>query len=198
MRRFQVAGVPQLVSQRGHNRLPCFSDGADFSRFNEVLRSSAEKYGCDIQAHLLLPDAYWAVLMPTEKHSISKTLQLTGRLFVQYTNKKYRREGTLWAERYRACPIEPTATYLASINRYLDVLPVNRGYGASGKWPWMASSLPMVGTKGLPSGEIETIDRALQSGAAYGSPEFVLDLEKQTGQRAVARRRGRPSVSPIG
>ncbi|MEM1141396.1 MAG: hypothetical protein AAF671_01950 [Pseudomonadota bacterium] len=146
-------------------------------------------------AYLMLPDAYWAVLMPEDELAISKTLQLTGRLFVQYTNKKYRREGTLWAERYRACPIEPTSQYLACINQYLDKLPEQRGYGTGTSWPWRCSELPAIGTTEVTQRQLEQVDQALNAGAAFGSAMFISELERKTGQRAVARPRGRPRAS---
>jgi len=194
-RRFQLPGVPQLVSQRGHNRLPCFIDGDDFSLFRELLRDSAGMYDCRVDALLLLPDSYWTVLVPSDAEGMSRTLQRTGRLYVRHANRKYRRLGTLWAERYRACPLEPSEDWLFRVGQYLELMPRRRGMIAEqGSWPWWESSLPQA--KLEECGELRSqIESALRSGRVLGSREFHSLVEARCGQSATPRRRGRPPRS---
>lgn len=182
--------MPQLVSQTGHNQLPCFTDGRDYQVFEEILAASALRYGCRVDAKVLLPVGYWVVLLPENDDSVARTIQRTGRIFVRYINSKYRRSGTLWAERYRACVIEPTDEYLGCVNLYLKSLPASRGYGGSqAAWPWMQSELPEPPQVVV---DREAVHRALISGTVVGSSTFIALLESETGQRATLRARGRP------
>ena len=191
-RRFRLPDIPQLVSQRGHNRLPCFIDGNDFQLFKETLHESASRYDCRVEALLLLPESYWAVLLPSTEDGLALTLQRTGRLYVRHANRKYRRLGTLWAERYRACLVEPDPAWLGRVRHFLASMPKRRGMLAEGsEWPWWQSSLP-----GSEAEESEThmvtIQDSLRRGLVIGSEEFLADVSERSGQSATPRRRGRP------
>jgi REP-associated tyrosine transposase len=41
--RFDLAGVPQHVVQRGNNRLPCFLDDEDRQRYLQCLRQALKR-----------------------------------------------------------------------------------------------------------------------------------------------------------
>lgn len=185
--------------QRGHNRLPCFIDGDDFGFFRDVLKESATRYDCGVDALLILPDSYWTLLVPSTDDGLSLTVQRAGRLYVRHTNRKYRRLGTLWAERYRACPIEPDSPALQRVATYLADLPRRKGVLSAGaSWPWWDSSLPSVAAEGEPGPGAEAvreIETALRGGLVLGSPEFLSWVEGHCNQPAGPRRRGRPRTT---
>lgn len=192
-RRFRLPDIPQLVSQRGHNRLPCFIDGDDFRRFREVLHESAHHYQCRVDALLMLPEGYWTVLVPASDDGLAQTLQRTGRLYVRHANRKYRRLGTLWAERYRACPVEPSALWLARVGCFLAAMPQRRGMLQDGqRWPWWETALPEAETTEADAAASASIESALRRGLVVGSDDFLAEMARRSGQPTTPRRRGRP------
>jgi len=51
---------------------------------------------------------------------------VSGRHYVQYINKTYRRSGTLWERRFHASVVE-TEAYLLTLQRYIELNPVRAG-----------------------------------------------------------------------
>lgn len=52
--RINLAGHPQHVVQRGHNREACFYADEDYLFYLHWLREGAKKYTCDIHAYALM------------------------------------------------------------------------------------------------------------------------------------------------
>ncbi|AOY64485.1 hypothetical protein ABFO19_03125 [Xanthomonas citri pv. glycines] len=51
--RFDLAGIPQHIVQRGNNRLPCFLDG-DRSRYLHLMHEALHATGCQLHAYVLM------------------------------------------------------------------------------------------------------------------------------------------------
>ena len=192
--RFKLPGIPQLITQRGHNRLPCFIDGEDYSLFRKILSESAETAACDIQALLMLPSAYWILARPTEPDGIARMIQRTGRCYVRHCNEKYRREGTLWASRYRACLIEPTQSSLQHCVAYLESMPAKIGVvSADRQWPWIFLGDGLKeGVSVEHEAEFAAISSCLETGLVYGSEDFRRRIAIDAGVRTEPGLRGRP------
>ena len=67
------------------------------------------------------------LMTPFSETSLSKSLQMLGRYYVQYFNYCYQRTGTLWEGRYKATLIDSEA-YLLSCMRYIELNPVRGGH----------------------------------------------------------------------
>lgn len=193
--RFRLAGIPQLITQRGHNRLPCFIDGEDYSLFRDILTESAELADCEVQALLMLPSAYWILALPAEPDSVARMIQRTGRCYVRHCNEKYRREGTLWAGRYRACLVEPKKVPLSHCLAYIENTPARNGVVAAGtQWPWMFVDGGLKGGKATGhQAEFDAISSSLEKGLVYGSEVFRREIAEVAGVRTEPGLRGRPS-----
>lgn len=192
--RFKLPGIPQLISQRGHNRLPCFLDGSDYQEFKNILKESAQLASCDISALLMLPGAYWVLARPDDKSGIAQMIQRTGRCYVRYCNEKYRREGTLWASRYRACLVEPSADIIANCLNFLHHMPARAQVVPEGSpWPWFfVEGATEQSVAELDEAVFETISSMLDKGLVYGSGAFRKRISEQEGIRTEPGVRGRP------
>jgi REP element-mobilizing transposase RayT len=192
--RFRLPGIPQLITQRGHNRLPCFLEGADYSEFRKILQESADSAACDVHGLLMLPTAYWVLANPAEGDGIARMMQRTGRCYVRYFNKKYRREGTMWASRYRACLIEPKPDSLQMCVAYLEHTPARAGVVAPGTtWPWLFLENSNADKNSLGDEEaFKEISSILDKGLVYGSDHFRKRIALEAGVRTEPGVRGRP------
>lgn len=197
--RFRLPGFPQLITQRGHNRLPCFMDGADYSEFVDILKGSAEASQCRVHALLMLPQAYWVLASPESGEGVSRMIQRTGRCYVRYCNTKYRREGTLWASRYHACLIDPNPNSLGQCITFLRQTPAKEAIVApESDWPWLVLEEPTPAQAELSDTEYKQITTVLHQGLVWGSDAFKNRISKETGVRAEPGKRGRPRGNPTG
>ena len=81
------------------------------------------------------------LLTPNQEQSISKTLQILGRYYVQYYNHCYQRTGALWEERYKATRID-SASYLLTCMRYIELNSVRTGMVAHPvEYPWSTTQV---------------------------------------------------------
>ncbi len=176
--------------------MPCFLDGADYQFFKQALWTSAESSGATIHGALMLPQAYWVLASPLTPDSISRMIQRTGRCYVRYCNKKYRREGTLWAGRYQACLVEPTDRVVGRCANYLTATPQRVGVTAPGnEWPWLYLDRPSHTAAGGEQDDDDSyreIASVLKMGLVLGSEAFRRQIAKQTGVKTEPGLRGRP------
>ena len=196
--RFKLTGVPQLLTQRGHNRLPCFLDGADYEFFMQSLWDSAEQAGTRIHATVLLPQAYWIMASPSTPDGVGRMVQRIGRCYVRYCNAKYRREGTLWAGRYQACLVEPSPEAMTECAQFLQSTPGRSGVTARGRtWPWtyFDDELPGATDQGLDDDAYDRIAMLVRMGLVIGSESFRRRIAAEAGVRTEPGVRGRPRKS---
>ena len=124
--RYFVPDVPQHVVSRGVNRGAVFFGPQDYSYYIEDLRRAASTYGCAIHAYVLMTNHVHILLTPEHDTSLPLTMQAIGRAYVQRLNKKYKRTGTLWEGRYKACLVQ-TDRYVLACQRYIEMNPVRAG-----------------------------------------------------------------------
>ena len=124
--RIHLPGVPQHVIQRGNNCKSCFYAGSDYQCYLEVLGEALLRHECRLHAYVLITNHIHLLITPTRESGISRVIQDTGRKFVRYINRSYRRTGTLWEGRYKACVIDIEA-WLLTCMRYIEMNPVRAG-----------------------------------------------------------------------
>ena len=134
--RFVIPGQPQHVILRGNNRAEIFSADADYRFYLEKLKLACDKHGSDIHAYVLMTNHVHLLITPNEAQSLSKTMQMLGRYYVQYYNYCYQRTGTLWEGRYKATLID-TESYLLTCMRYIELNPVRADMVSHpSEYPW--------------------------------------------------------------
>lgn len=121
--RFDLAGIPQHVVQRGNNRLPCFLDDEDRLRYQQLLREALLHTGCHLHAYVLMNNHVHLLMTPPEPGAIARLIQKIGRQYVGQFNARHHRTGTLWEGRYKSCLVD-SETYVLRCYRYVDLNPV--------------------------------------------------------------------------
>lgn len=121
--RLDIPGIPQHVVQRGNNRLPCFLDDEDRSRYLTLLREALPATGCALHAYVLMDNHVHLLLTSPAEGAIAQLMQKLGRQCVGQFNARHRRTGTLWEGRYKACLVDQVI-YLLRCHCYIDLNPV--------------------------------------------------------------------------
>lgn len=134
--RYVIPGQPQHVIQRGNNRQEIFCADEDYQFFLQKLQVAGKKHSCDIHAYVLMTNHVHLLVTPHTKDGIGKLMQMLGRYYVQYFNRRYKRSGTLWEGRYRATLID-SKQYLFTCMRYIELNPLRVGMVTHpADYPW--------------------------------------------------------------
>lgn len=118
--------VPFHVVQRGNNRQNCFFTEVDRARYMSFLSAALLRYQVKLHAFVLMTNHVHLLMTPTTKDGISKVMQNLGRDYVAYVNYNYRRSGTLWEGRFKACMLD-SPDYVLMCQRYIELNPVRAG-----------------------------------------------------------------------
>ena len=221
-RRVLLADYPLHIVQRGINREPCFFTDEDYYCYLHWLEESARACGCAIHAYVLMTNHVHLLLTPDETGSPSRLMQSLGRRYVQYTNRFYRRTGSLWEGRFKSSLVQ-AEDYLLACQRYIELNPVRAGMCAHPReYRWSSYRAnaeqardPLVtahdeyrglGATGdarraayrrlledqLDPAVIEAIRESTRGNYALGTRRFQSEIESMLGRRARRGSAGRP------
>jgi len=134
--RFNVAGVPQHIIQRGNNRQATFYADEDYRFYLDHLADAARQYDCAVHAYVLMTNHVHMLASAGKPYDLSRMMQHLGRHFVRYINRTYRRSGTLWEGRFKASLVQSEG-YFLRCSRYIECNPVRAGMvRAPGEYRW--------------------------------------------------------------
>ncbi len=124
--RADLSGFPLHLIQRGNNRSACFVSDDDRAAYLHWLGHYAAGLGIAVHAWVLMTNHVHLLLSPPTAGHASRLMQALGRRYVRHFNHAYRRSGTLWEGRYRACAVHAD-DYLLACMRYIELNPVRAG-----------------------------------------------------------------------
>jgi putative transposase len=137
------------VIQRGNDWQPCFFADADYLRYLQELREPALKAHCLMHAYVLMTNHVHLLVTPPTSGQIGRLMQALGRRYARYVNNRYRRTGTLWEGRYKACLVDRD-TYLLHCYRYIELNPARaRMTAAPEDYRWSSHAANAFGTPDL-------------------------------------------------
>ena len=211
------------VIQRGNNREPTFFVDDDYRRYLEWLSEAAAEYGCAVHAYVLMTNHVHVLATPGSAEALPRAMQSLGRRYVRYVNREYRRTGTLWEGRYRACPIDGDEHFFTCC-RYIELNPVRAGMVRHPReYPWSSYRAHAEGKpdalaaepaifRRLGTNETErrrnyrnlfrqpleeewltSLRAATNGGWAFGNDKFKKKIAKALGRRAEPLPAGRPT-----
>jgi REP-associated tyrosine transposase len=108
---------------RGNNRQAIFRDDADRQRYLEKLSFYCQEKNVDLLSYCLLPH-HVHLLVETPKGNLSKIMQGFQTSYTVYFNKRYRRTGHVFEQRYKALVVDKD-NYLFKVSRYIHLNPVS-------------------------------------------------------------------------
>ncbi len=110
--------------------------------FLEILAETVRRFKWICHSYCLLNDHYHFIL-ETPQGDLSRGMRQINGLYTQVFNRKYRRRGPLFGERFRSIIFEK-AKYLLPLNRHMILNPVRAGLAPSAEaWHW-SSYLPTI------------------------------------------------------
>ena len=211
--RLVVPGQAHHLVQRGHNAQPVFIDDEDRRQYLAALRDALRAHAVVLHAYALLDDAVQLLLRPPSEAALSRMVQAVGRRYVAGFNRRHGRSGTIWEGRFRAGVVQQGEPTLQSL-RMIDAL------SSHGRWSsaphrlgltrdalvsdppeyWRLGNTPFereaayaaLLAQGLDEAVVRRIEHAAANGWALGSPQFLVEMARQSGRPVRPRPRGRP------
>lgn len=120
---------------QGINQQIIFEDEDDFQYFLEVLSKCKELCGYKIFAYCLMSN-HIHLLMEEGTEPLAKIFKRIGDRFVYWYNRKYKRIGPLFQDRFRSESVE-TERYFLTVVRYIFQNPVKAGIvSAVNQYKW--------------------------------------------------------------
>lgn len=119
--RIEYAGAVYHVICRGNNRQAVFRDDQDRRRYLEKLSLYLEEKNVDLLAYCLLSN-HVHLLLETPEGNLSKMMQPFQTSYTVYFNKRHRRSGHVFEQRYKALLVDKDK-YLLEVSRYIHLNP---------------------------------------------------------------------------
>ncbi|MHB8918486.1 MAG: REP-associated tyrosine transposase, partial [Desulfocucumaceae bacterium] len=110
------------VMLRGNERRKIFLCDEDRKRFIDILREKGREKEFSVLAYCLM-DNHVHLLISEGKDQINRVMKRIGVSYVYYFNKKYKRTGHLFQDRFKSEPIKDDRHLLAAV-RYIQNNPV--------------------------------------------------------------------------
>ncbi|MBN1664868.1 MAG: transposase [Deltaproteobacteria bacterium] len=208
-------GYPHHITQRGNNREDVFFDDEDRGFYKSTLKSYCKSCRIDILSYCLMNNHIHLLAVPEEANSLSRCVGRTNLLYTQHVNRKYRRSGRLWQNRFFSV-IVGDEIYLWSVMRYIELNPVKAGIVKDPlAYPWSSCRATVEGAQDeLITSSLRfdapqraaysrflrqqdlamdgKIRRATSTGRPLGSVGFVEGLEQLLSRKLSAEKAGRP------
>ena len=208
-------GYPHHITQRGNNKERAFFDGEDRRFYLDLLQRYKEKYEMEILAYCLMGNHVHVLVVPEKETSLARGIGGTNLLYTQYINRKYKRSGRLWQNRFFSTIVEEER-YLWAVMRYIEKNPVRaRVVKRAEDYEWSSARAHILGIQDellsdesrfskrevksyreFFSGEDKEINgairRATSTGRPLGSERFIKKLERVLGRDIIPKKGGRP------
>src|SRR3990167_6883921 len=125
------------VYNRGVAKQPIFLEDSDYEKFLMRIKELNSKNGFDhaIYAYVLMPN-HFHLLLQTKKVPLSKVMTSLLTSYSMYFNRKYKRVGTLFQNRFKSKLCDKDAYFLGA-SRYILLNPIKAGLAESLEdYPW--------------------------------------------------------------
>ena len=220
--RLTVPGYPHHVIQRGNNRQAIFASTADRESLLGLLEESATRFGVAVHAYVLMDNHFHLLATPEAADSLPLMMQAVGRRYVRWFNDAQGRTGTLWEGRYKSTLVQTDRYLLACmayidlnpVRAGMVAQPRDYPWSSHGHYVglrvdrlitphplvWELGNTPFsreaayadLVHQGVSAQQQEALTQSVLKGWALGEPDFVADLQTQTGRRVSKTQPGRP------
>lgn len=209
-----AVNYPHHVTQRGNNKEAVFIDDEDREFYLKTLGSYSKKWGLDIWAYCLMTNHVHILAVPNQEESLARGIGGTNLVFTQYINRKYKRSGRLWQNRFYST-ITEKEPYLWAVTRYIERNPIRAQLVKKAEdYKWSSAKAHITGFRDtilskswLNMKELKAykefmieddneadmhIRKATATGRPLGTELFIKTLEKLLDRGLLPKKAGRP------
>ncbi len=215
--RVVAEGVPHHITQRGNNRQEVFLLDEDRRFYLDNLRLQARRHGVRLLGYCLMSNHVHLVAVPERPEGLALSLGQLHGAYAQRFNRRYRRSGHLWQNRFYSCPLGPSHLWRALL--YVDLNPVRAGMLSDPTaYPWSSAAAhanqrdiaglldvrewsevdpdgdwkQLLRTRALDAAESASLRAATYRGHPFGDAHFLKALELRLARNLEPKPMGRP------
>jgi putative transposase len=213
--RIIAPGYPHHVTQRGNNRTTVFFDDQDRQTYLKLLSKYSESFSLQVWAYCLMDNHVHLLVVPERGDSLARGIGLTNQVYTQYLNRKLKKSGRIWQNRFFSCLIDHQE-YLWAVARYIEQNPVKAGLVIKAEdYCWSSAKAHLLAAvdeilwspswldgseRGNYSDFLSGVDgdveiqlrKATQAGLPFGSDGFIDAMESRFCTMLRSRKPGRP------
>ena len=119
--RIESAGFHHIYN-RGVERRVVFDEPKDKEKFLEIVCEVSEYYDFIIHGYVIM-DNHYHLLLENSRENLSAGMRQINSIYAQYFNKKQKRVGHLWQDRFKSWYVYDEA-YLFTLFKYLEYNPI--------------------------------------------------------------------------
>lgn len=143
--RLDVPGALHHIMVRGNNKTDIFSDDQDRDKFLHRLGENITQAKCSVYAWVLMSN-HVHILFKSGKKGISTVMRKLLTWYAVYYNRRHKRSGHLFENRYKSILCEEDR-YLLALIRYIHLNPMRAGMVKTlddlDRYPWSGHSAVM-------------------------------------------------------
>lgn len=123
---------------RGINKQDIFFEDKDYLEFQDIIRKTKKKFLYQVYSYVLMPN-HIHLEIKDENHKLSQIIHSIGTSYANYFNKKYKRVGHLFENRFQSRNVE-NVYYILNLVRYIHQNPLKAKISSMEEYKW--SSYP--------------------------------------------------------
>lgn len=120
-----IPDLPHHALQRGNNRQNIFLDSNDKDFFLKQLKKYGHENKVGIGAYCIMTNHFHLLIYPLQEEGVIKLMKSISQIYAQYFNRRYKRSGKIWENRYKLNIIEPECEWVFA--RYIEKNPTRAG-----------------------------------------------------------------------
>lgn len=120
-----IPNLPHHALQRGNNRQNIFLDSIDKYFFLKQLNKYGYENKVGIGAYCIMTNHFHLLIYPEQEEGVIKLMKSISQIYAQYFNRKYKRSGKIWENRYKLNIVEPECQWVFA--RYIENNPIRAG-----------------------------------------------------------------------
>lgn len=119
---------------RGINKQDIFFDKQDYLEFQNIIRKTKNNFLYKLYSYVLMPN-HVHLEIKDESQRVSQIIHSIATSYANYFNRKYRRVGHLFENRFQSKNVENTY-YMLNLVRYIHQNPIKAGISKMEKYKW--------------------------------------------------------------
>ncbi len=136
--------LPHRSKRGGNNRQDVFLLDEDRRFYLETLKAKCDEHGVVVMGYCLMTNHVHLVATPKNSDSLARALGQADGRYASWFNKRYRRSGHLWQNRFYSCALG--RTHLLTALAYVDLNPIRAGMLASAtEYAWSSAKAHAFG-----------------------------------------------------
>lgn len=136
-KRIEIPGFHH-VHNKSIDTKDVLKSNTDKDKFLEILEEVSIQYNIKIHSYCITDTSYH-LLLENSLSNLSLAMKQLNSLYSMYFNKKYKRSGTLWQDRFKSWYIS-NLKYLQTIYKYIESTPIYENLGSDiGEYSYSSS-----------------------------------------------------------